>query len=274
MIAAANKIGHRGSEYLIERENIVAVPSENIRVDYGDIEGEDLESIRSGITVPLIGYINSEDGKFHTCDGFRRLAKYDFLTKDFEFEGYRIPCKIDMGCATEEGRILLALKLQGKAISMVESGYGYQRLIDLGRTVEEIATLAVKSVQAVTNALQLVNSDPSLINLVQSGDVSATTVIETVQSEGIEKAKEIIPLAIETAKIKGKKKATAPFIKQAKKQLELIDTEDYITDTDSDYYQTEEEEKTEIVAYLSNCDEEFWSGYNLTKLRKVMKLTK
>ncbi len=212
--------GHQGSEYLIPFDQIVANDEENVRDDYGDLDGEDLESISEGIKLPRVGYINEETGKFHVCDGFRRFKKYSRLVERGVIEPGRLPCKIDMSCTTPQGRLELALDLSsGKTLTLVEQGKGYLRLRDeFGLSIDEIASKRGKSKQHINNCIQLVTqTDDDVLEMVSKGEISATTVIETYQAtQDPEQAKTVISEAVDLAKKRGKKKATAKDVEAVK----------------------------------------------------------
>lgn len=220
-IATMKKLGgHQGSEYLIPFSEIVANDEENVRDDYGDLDGEDLESISEGIKLPLVGYINEETGKFHVCDGFRRFKKYSLLVERGVIEPGRLPCKLDMSCTTPQGRLELALDLSsGKTLTLVEQGKGYLRLRDeFGLSVDEIASKRGKSKQHINNCIQLVTqTDDDVLEMVSKGEISATTVIETYQAtQDPEQAKTVISEAVDLAKKRGKTRATAKDVEAAK----------------------------------------------------------
>jgi ParB-like chromosome segregation protein Spo0J len=125
-----------------------------------------------------------------------------------------------MSCTTPQGRLELALDLSsGKTLTLVEQGKGYLRLRDeFGLSVDEIANKRGKSKQHINNCIQLVTqTDDDVLEMVNKGEISATTVIETYQSEDSpEQAKTVISEAVDLAKSKGKTRATAKDVEAVK----------------------------------------------------------
>ena len=307
-IATMKKLGgHQGSEYLIPFSEIVANDDENIRDDYGDLDGEDLESISEGIKLPLVGYINEETGKFHVCDGFRRFKKYSLLVERGVIEPGRLPCKIDMSCTTPQGRLELALDLSsGKTLTLVEQGKGYLRLRDeFGLSVDEIAKKRGKTKQHINNCLQLVTQTyDDVLEMVHKGEISATTVIETYQAtQDPEQAKTVISEAVDLAKKRGKTRATAKDVQAVKggdtaksdstpkttksKSSKVKEVDDTTTETEQEVAVSEDifegwddnetiEDKSEeiqnLATFLGSTTSEDWIQLDLETLQQIVSM--
>lgn len=248
MTNSINAIGQRGREYLLDREDIIMVPEYNIRKDYGDIEGEDLSSIKEGIRQPLIGFM--KDGKFYGCDGFRRMAKYDHLGLT-----YKIPCKLDDRCQTQNGRILLALEMaSAKSLTMLERANGYKLLLNDGMTIEEIAEKTFKTGTSIRDCLALLEAPELVKSAIVSNQISPTEALEVIRSEG-ENAEEVIEKAVEIAKEMGKSKATAKHVKLAKESDGCVDTDELV-------------EFLQSTTDFSGVD---WSKFSPSVLKKLIK---
>jgi len=252
-------MGQRGKEVLLDRSDIVVIPEYNIRSDYGDLEGEDLASIRNQ------GIKNAILGKFIACDGNRRLTKYDYEISQ-GMEPQKIPCKLDQRCETQEGRVLLALEMSsGKQLSMMEQAVGFKFLRDeSGYTLEAIAKAVGKSRQHVIDCLTLLNDAPTEIQaMISSGSISPTEALRVFREER-EGATELLQEAVESAKAEGKVKATAKHVKAAKVASEAS------TNVSEPLYD-DAVEKTELSDFLASVSTEEWMTFDISLLRKLAK---
>ena len=95
----------------------------------------------------------------------------------------------------------------GKPLEPYEQAGVYRRLISYGWKEKDIATRTGKSVTHVNSMLKFNELDTETKNLVKTGEVSASLVVETVRKSGIEGAQKIIKDII---KKKTETKATTP----------------------------------------------------------------
>ena len=257
-------MGQRGKEVLLDRSDIVVISEYNIRSDYGDLEGEDLASIKTqGIKNAILGFM--KDGKFIACDGNRRLTKYDYEISQ-GMEQFKIPVKLDQRCETQEGRVLLALEMSsGKQLSMMEQASGYQYLRDeSGYTLEAIAKAVGKSRQHVHDCLTMIEKAPEAIQaMVSSGSISPTEALRVFREDG-EDATELLQEAVEVAKAEGKVKATAKHVKAAKVASEA-------STVASEPLYDDSVEKSELADFLASVSTEEWMTFELSLLRKLVK---
>ena len=257
-------MGQRGKEVLLDRSDILVIPEFNIRSDYGDIEGEDLASIRDqGIKNAILGFM--KEGKFIACDGNRRLTKYDYEISR-GMEQFKIPVKLDQRCETQEGRVLLALEMSsGKQLSMMEQGQGFKFLRDeSGYTLESIAKAVGKSRQHVIDCLTMIEKAPEAIQeMVSVGSISPTEALRVFRTEG-DDATQILEEAVEVAKAEGKTKATSKHVKAAKVASEA-------STVASEPLYDEDTQKLELSEFLASVSSEEWLTFDISLLRKLVK---
>jgi len=118
----------------------------------------------------------------------------------------RIECKDFIGTDLEKLAIQTGSS-EGLQITPIERAINYNKARKKGHTVAEIAKAFHRSVTDVENHLQLLSSGETLIAMVNSGEVSATTAVELSKKHG-PSAGRIASDQLKKAKAAGKKKLT------------------------------------------------------------------
>ncbi|CAH0199657.1 Chromosome-partitioning protein Spo0J [Erwinia aphidicola] len=119
----------------------------------------------------------------------------------------RLECK-DAPKGSEADRIaIMVTSSQGRALLPLERAGAYQRLMNQGFTEAEIAKKVKRSVADIEHHLQLLEVGDTLIGMVRSGEVAATTAVSLSREHGT-KAGVVAEDKMAEAKAAGKKKLT------------------------------------------------------------------
>lgn len=118
----------------------------------------------------------------------------------------RIECKDFIGTPLEKLAIQTGSS-EGLQITPIERAINYNKAKNQGHSLQEIAKAFHRSVTDVENHLQLLSSGETLLVMVNSGEVSATTAMELSKKHG-PAAGRIASEQFEKAKAAGKKKLT------------------------------------------------------------------
>ncbi|MEN4766020.1 chromosome partitioning protein ParB [Pantoea agglomerans] len=178
----------------------------------------------SGVDLPALVVEVTERG-IHIIDGQHRYMGACLAT-DRGHQVARIECKDFIGTELQK----LALQTgssEGLQITPIQRAINYNKAKNAGFTLAEIATEFHRSITDVENHLQLLSSGETLLNMVESGEVSATTAVELSKKHG-PAAGRIAGEQLEKAKAAGKKKLTrnaalAQFsAKQSRQLVELL----------------------------------------------------
>lgn len=164
-----------------------------------------------GVQEPLTVYMDG--GKPVLTDGHCRLLATLRAIETYGAEIRSVPVKTEPRGSDEKDRLLSQIiRNGGKRLSPLEQGAVYKRLLNLGWTEAEIARrTGVQQIQ-VSRYIDLQAAPEPVLDLVATGQVSATLALETIQERGDEQAAEVLTMAAETAKARGKKKATASTV--------------------------------------------------------------
>lgn len=190
--------------FLVPLSEIYVEPGFNVR----EIDEQHVEEFRdafiAGEFVPPLAVQVTEQG-VKIIDGHHRY--YGALAATaVGTEVARIECKDFVG--SEADRIAFMItSSQGKALSPLERAAAYQRLLNQGRTPAEIAKMVKRSVGDVDHHLQLLSCGDELIDMVKSGDVSATTAVALTREHGAQAAT-VATRQLDKAKAAGKNKLT------------------------------------------------------------------
>lgn len=260
------KMGSKGSEYIIKWEDLSVDFTQNLRDDYGNLD--DLDSLEFGMIQPIVGYVG-DDGKFHPCDGFRRLS---WMKRRLE-QGLSIPeikVTLNFESATTEGRIKLILNsATAKSLSLVEQGKGYVILRDeCGFNNTQIAEVSHKTVAHIGQCIRLVetNSD-EVLEAIESNMIAPSEVIKINSALPKEEAEELLTEVIEAAKESGNK-ATGKTIKEAKERKQrqsVADKPSQFSDNGDEFV-----EHASIANFLSMLSKEQWKEMEIGDLRVVL----
>lgn len=174
----------------------------------------------AGADLPALTVEVTERG-IHVLDGQHRYMGAVMANE----RGHQIPrieCKDFVGTELQK----LAMQTgssEGLQMTPVERAVQYNKAKNKGYSLTEIAREFHRSITDVENHLQLLSSGETLINMVNSGEVSATTAVELSKKHG-PAAGRIVGEQLEKAKAAGKKKLTrtAALAQFSAKQSRLL----------------------------------------------------
>ncbi len=134
-----------------------------------DRQAELVASIRTmGILQPLVCEVTNGDGPV-LVDGHRRLAAAA------ELRLATVPVLIRSGDVDELAEAIV-LNLRRENLNPVDEATGYQRLIDAGRSIPQVADLVGASDQVVRSRLRLLGLSPTIQGRIASGDLPLRAV--------------------------------------------------------------------------------------------------
>lgn len=152
---------------------------------------------------PLDVYV--EDGEIFIVDGHHRLAATlkniaeGFEIKSLEARHFR---------GNDADRVAHMLNsASGLALTPLQLGVQYRKLIGFGWTEEQIANRRGKSKQHVKDMIQLAEANSDVHQLVNAGQISGTAALKAVKQHG-SKAGAVIQEGLEQARAEGKEKVT------------------------------------------------------------------
>lgn len=153
---------------------------------------------------PLDVYV--EDGQIFIVDGHHRLAATlkniaeGFEIKSLEARHFR---------GNDADRVAHMLNsASGLALTPLQLGVQYRKLIGFGWTEPQIANRRGKSVQHVKDMIQLAEANSDVHQLVNAGQISGTAALKAVKQHG-SKAGAVIQEGLEQARAEGKEKVTS-----------------------------------------------------------------
>ncbi|WP_256844254.1 MULTISPECIES: chromosome partitioning protein ParB [unclassified Pantoea] len=178
------------------------------------------ELLIAGADLPALTVEVTEQG-IHVLDGQHRYMGA-VLATERGYQILRLECKDFVGTELQK----LALQIgsnEGLQMTPVERAIQYNKAKNKGYSLTEIAREFHRSITDVENHLQLLSSGETLLNMVESGEVSATTAMELSKKHG-PAAGRIAGEQLEKAKAAGKKKLTrtAALAQFSAKQSRLL----------------------------------------------------
>jgi ParB family chromosome partitioning protein len=224
-LKAAMKGAGAGSSDLwhVQRSFIRVLPGFNVRLvgdpDYqAHIEALAYSIEQNGYAKdkPLTGFVAREDGVDFICltDGHSRLAAVDLL----EARGLEIgplPMVVKpRGTSREDMTFDLVTGNSGRPLTPYEVALVCKRLMGYGVEDKVIAKRLNLSPRYLQDLLHLVGAPIKIRDMVISGQVSATTAIETLKEHG-NKAGSVLKLGLDRAIESGKTRVTQKHINAA-----------------------------------------------------------
>lgn len=194
-------------------------------------EGPDLEAsidalaahIAAGGLVPALEVRPRPEGGVYVVDGHRRRRAFLKVADQVRDGNGELWLPVVAFAGNDADRIARVItSAEGRALSLLEVGRGYKRLVALNWTPQQIADKVGKTRQHVDGALILANANSDVQALVAAGEVSATTAIDVVRKYG-EGAGGVLGGAVSDAKAKGKGKATAGAVRGKPLPRKLVD---------------------------------------------------
>lgn len=195
---------NRKDMFFIDPRLLKEMPGFNVRLDY-DLDELSASILENGVKVPLQVFVEGET--LYVKDGHRRLrAVMALIEAGADIKA--VPCITTKGETQEERIFDLITTNSGKALSKLEHGIAFIRLVNFGYTQNDIAQKIAKSAAYVSQAIILARAPKKVQDLIISGAVPDTTVYNAVSGaktdEDRDKAYDILVESIEKAKVEGK----------------------------------------------------------------------
>lgn len=209
------EIESQGKHFEVDTRNISPLnrAGGNIRNDYGEKDGslqEMVDSIReNGVKEPLKAYRDPENKeRWIAINGHTRLKACEILNK----EGVVIRAKVllvDARKLSDEEIITdMVVSNAGRPLKAIELAEAVRRMIGYGNKAKDIAKKWGKTTYQIKNLELLANAPKELRDLVSSGVMSATLVLQVFKEhQDFNKAVEVLRAAVGVAITKAKAKA-------------------------------------------------------------------
>ena len=165
-------------------------------------------ALRNGATFPPLD-VRVDDNRILIVDGHHRhAAALDAIAKGFEIKA--LDCRQFRG--NDADRVAHMLNsASGLALTPLQLGVQYRKLIGFGWTEKQIADRRGKSTQHVKDMVLLAESNSDVHQAVNAGQISGTAALNIVKKHG-SKAGAVIREGLEAAQASGKSKVTAGVI--------------------------------------------------------------
>lgn len=204
----------KATHFKVDPSKVEFEPGFNLRDEGPELEAH-LESMyqamKAGASFPPIdvsiieGRIIASDGHCRTRTACRLIAEgIPYMLEARQFRG------------NEAERVCHMLgSAQGKALSPLEAGRGFARLLRYGMTVGDIAKRLGISRTTVDNGLALAESPVEVQQMLSAGSVSVQVVQQTIAKHGTD-APTVLKDAVSKAQASGIKKVTAKHVSEKK----------------------------------------------------------
>lgn len=161
-------------------------------------------AMRNGATFPPLE-VRVDDGHILIVDGHHRhAAALKAIADGFEIKA--LDCRHFRG--NDADRVAHMLNsASGLALTPLQLGVQYRKLLGFGWTEPQIANRRGKSVQHVKDMIQLAEADSDVHQAVNAGQLSGTAALKMVKKHGA-RAGAVIRDRVEQAKAEGKDKVT------------------------------------------------------------------
>lgn len=161
-------------------------------------------ALRNGATFPPLD-VRVDDNRILIVDGHHRhAAALDAIAKGFEIKA--LDCRQFRG--NDADRVAHMLNsASGLALTPLQLGVQYRKLIGFGWTEKQIADRRGKSTQHVKDMVLLAESNSDVHQAVNAGQISGTAALNIVKKHG-SKAGAVIREGLEVAQASGKSKVT------------------------------------------------------------------
>jgi len=192
--------------YLFDPRLIQEAPGWNVRDSSSEQDAEEdrqlRESIRAnGVLEPLTVFM---DGDAPTLtNGHRRLTQVRALIAEGE-EIKTVPVRVEPKKSNEADHVLsMITRNSGKPLRPIELAQVVRRLVNFGWSNKDVAAKTGFSESYVFALLELLSVDPTIIQLVKDGKVSASLARDVSRKSG-KKAPAILQAAVEQAEAVGR----------------------------------------------------------------------
>ena len=228
----------RSNAYFIDPTKIMRKPGHNPRFDFGDIErlahqikvqkAIDGHGLLNDIRVKRIAPTILDDGKgptgsqefiFELVDGDRRLTAIELLIKKGEVFEMGVPAKLDDKDQTEvAGLVKMYIANEGKAFLPLEEAAAYKKFREAGMTIKQICEVTGRKQVHVTEVLNLIKADDSVLAAVADGSIGKTMAkkIAKVAKGDNAKQKELVASAKAIGKDSAKRRAVIKEVEKTR----------------------------------------------------------
>lgn len=184
---------------------------DNPRKDLGDIN-ELAESIRANGVMQNLTVVERADGEYTVIIGHRRLAASLKAGLDV------VPCAVVKMDEKEQQSTMLVENMQRSDLTVYEQAQGFQMMLDLGSTEDEIAEKTGFSKQTVKHRINLAKLDQKLLkekNADENFQMTLKDMYELEKIEDIDARNEILSTSGNSMVLKAK---VSRYLEDQKKQ--------------------------------------------------------
>ena len=174
-----------------------------------------------GVHTPITVRRHPETGDIECVMGRRRVLHNREANRRLRAQGLQprwIPCTVRRGEAADLLDLVVSENEQREADSPLNRARKMQKMIELGRSEQHVATMCGCSVATVKNTLSLLDAPATLRKAVESGQVSVSDAYKLAKLDPAEVAKKVEKLKAEAPREPGKKKS-----KNSAKAREIVD---------------------------------------------------
>lgn len=171
---------------------------DNPRKDLGDIN-ELAESIKTNGVMQNLTVVEREDGDYTVIIGHRRLAASLQAGLDV------VPCAVVKMDEKEQQSTMLVENMQRSDLTVYEQAQGFQMMLDLGSTEDEIAEKTGFSKQTVKHRINLAKLDPDILkekNADENFQMTLKDMYELEKIDDVEARNEILSDSKDSANLK------------------------------------------------------------------------
>jgi ParB-like chromosome segregation protein Spo0J len=169
-----------------------------------------------GVLMPVT--VLKEDGVYYITDGHCRYLATMRAINELGAQVATVPIMEENKWSKEEDRLAgQILRNGGKQLSTIEKGRVLIKLTKLGWTTKEMKRAFKYSDSRIVQLLQLHrDSTPEIARMIASGEVAATFAANVLRvAESAKTAEEVLHAAVETAKSRGRTKASGKDLPEA-----------------------------------------------------------
>ena len=184
---------------------------DNPRKDLGDIN-ELAESIRANGVMQNLTVVERADGEYTVIIGHRRLAASLKAGLDV------VPCAVVKMDEKEQQSTMLVENMQRSDLTVYEQAQGFQMMLDLGSTEDEIAEKTGFSKQTVKHRINLAKLDPDILkekNADENFQMTLKDMYELEKIDDVEARNEILSTSGNSMVLKAK---VSRYLEDQKKQ--------------------------------------------------------
>lgn len=192
------------TNFLVDPALIKVRPGFNPRpINQEHVEEMYTSFVAGAVFDPIVADV--EEGEVFVIVGHHRREMY-LLARERGHDIKRVEVRPFKGTPAE--RIALTItSQQGLALTPLQMGNQYAKLLALGWTLPEIAARIGKSGQHVRDSLALTEADPKAKAMLEKGQVSADVVRTAIREHGADAGK-VLEADLKQAKADGKDKVT------------------------------------------------------------------